>query len=68
MNSCDFPKKRIVTYFKIPVFNTMWYARKTDKQTSGAKESLETDPCMYGHMIYDRCGISKQWEKNELFN
>lgn len=39
-----------------------------DKQTSGAEKSLETDPHMYGHMMYDRCGISKQWEKDGLFN
>ena len=23
---------------------------------------------MYGHMMYERRGISKQWEKDELFN
>lgn len=36
----------------------MWYCQKRQTNRPVEQREPETDPCTYGHMIYDRCGTS----------
>lgn len=45
--------------YEATVIKTMWCQCKI-KQTNGSEQSLEKGPDRYGHLIYDKGGISEK--------
>ena len=68
-------------YYKATRSKAAWYwhtqkAKTKAKQDTKNKnigqwnpiESTETDPCLWGQLIYDKEGKHTQWGKDNLFN
>ena len=58
-------------YYKAIVIKTVWHWKKKKNRNikqCNKTESPETNPCTYGHILFDKGGKTIQWRKDRLFS
>lgn len=54
----------IKTYNQGTVTKTVWHWYKDKQQISGTEQVWQTDPSIFGHLIYNRCGNIVLWRRS----
>ena len=55
-------------YYKATVIKTVVLAQRQKYKSMEQNRKPEINPCIYGHLIFDKGGKNIQWRKDNLFN
>ena len=55
-------------YYKATVIKTVVLAQRQKYKSMEQNRKPEINPCIYGHLIFDKGGKNIQWRKGNLFN